>query len=124
MGVFVYGLLSLLRQGLKVDPKNEGYIAELERCQAFIQAEPFLRPDWAGVLATSGVTAALMQDPKFLEKIQAIRANPNLLSSLLNTDQQVQQAFIVLSGLENKMREDQKKDEVKKEIQNVVLLFC
>ncbi len=52
---------------------------------------------------------SVFADPKFVEKIQLIRSNPTLLPSLLNTDSEVQQAYIVLSGMEQKLREDQRK---------------
>lgn len=96
--------------GLKLEPKNEGYMQELQRCRSFQSAAPFLRPDWAAVLAQSPMTNALLGDPKFVEKIQAIRANPMILPMSMS-DKEVEAAFIVLSGLETKMREQQKAEE-------------
>ena len=100
--------------GLKVEPGNAGFMQESARCQAFLFGEPFLRPDWAAVLESSRATAGLMQDPKFVQKIQAVRSNPMSLQGLLNSDMEITQAYIVLSGQEKEMRERQVRDEVKK----------
>jgi tetratricopeptide (TPR) repeat protein len=100
--------------GLKVEPGNAGFMQEAARCQAFVFGEPFLRPDWAAALESSQLTAGLMQDPKFVQKIQAVRANPTTLQSLLNSDMEVTQAYIVLSGQEKEIRERQVRDEAKK----------
>ena len=87
-------------EGLKVEPGNASYKEELARCQAFLFAEPFLKPDWAAQLQSSPMTSALMQDAKFVQKIQSVRANPMALQSLLNSDMEITQAYIVLSGQE------------------------
>lgn len=100
-------------KGLELEPNNEGFAEELERCQTFLQAAPFLRPDWAGVLGTSQLTAPLLNDPAFVAKIQAIRSNPTSLPAML-ADQEIQSAYLVLSGLEQKVREDQRKAEAKR----------
>ena len=100
--------------GLKVDPENESYKQEKERCATFQQAAPFLRPDWAGVLSSNAATTSLMADEKFVQKIQAIRANPALMQSMLQMDQEVMNAYIVLSGLQGKMMEQQRREEERK----------
>jgi stress-induced-phosphoprotein 1 len=115
VALFFLGRYSLAakayEEGLKLEPGNESYKQELTRCTQFVFAEPFLRPDWAGALGSSQMTMRLMDDPKFVEKVQAVRSNPMSLQSLLNTDQEIQQAYIVLSGQEHEMRERQKREE-------------
>jgi hypothetical protein len=55
-----------------------------------------------------------MDDPKFVEKIQSVRSNPASLQTLLNTDQEIQQAYIVLSGQEQAIREKQMREDAKR----------
>lgn len=55
------------------------------------------------------MTSALMDDPKFVAKIQAIRNNPLELRNYLGQDQEIMQAFIVLSGMETMLRQEQMK---------------
>jgi hypothetical protein len=77
-------------------------------------AEPFLRPDWAGLLGASQLTSRMMDDPKFVAKLQAIRSNPASLQSVLATDMEIQQAYIVLSGQEQALREKQMREDAKR----------
>ncbi len=77
-------------------------------------AEPFLRPDWAGALGASQLTNRFMDDPKFVAKIQAVRSNPSSLQGLLASDMEIQQAYIVLSGQEQALREKQMREDAKR----------
>lgn len=61
-------------------------------------ANAFAAPDAFAKLYANPSTAAFMRDPAFVEKLNQIRANPQLMQAHMG-DQRILQALITLMGL-------------------------
>lgn len=125
-GTALYGKGDLLgaseayEEGLKLDPNNAGMKNDLASVERAIQAEAmggggnagadpagglgqmFSDPNLIQKLASNPKTSALLADPSFMQKLQAIRQNPNNTQDLFS-DPRMIQVLGVLMGVDMQM---------------------
>jgi len=110
-GVALQGLgkkkeaMECYKEGLKFDPNNEQFQSEIEQLEEEFMEENdgvaqifgpmiqgFQHPNFNQLLALSPETSSFANDPDFLNKIEQIKKNPNLLSQYI-TDKRVMAAL-------------------------------
>lgn len=97
---------------MKLDPNNQGFKDSLEQAKSSLNkpkdnysdyqqnplANLFNNPANMQKLANNPGTKHLLTDPNFMNKMNMVRQNPNLLTSMMQ-DPQMMQAFSVMLGL-------------------------
>eukprot|EP00002_Diphylleia_rotans_P014396 TRINITY_DN2805_c0_g1_i1.p1 TRINITY_DN2805_c0_g1~~TRINITY_DN2805_c0_g1_i1.p1 ORF type:complete len:569 (+),score=168.32 TRINITY_DN2805_c0_g1_i1:83-1789(+) len=96
--------VQVYKKGLDVEPSNQQLkdsLQEVEQEMKKSMENPFGKlfgPEMWGKLATNPKTAALLQQPDFLEKLRALQANPQLMNMYLQ-DPRMMEALSVLLGI-------------------------
>lgn len=94
--------INTYKEGLKVDPNNADLQKDLKAAEG--KAKEGANPQFNQAYLTAMLklmqhpeTKDLFQDPTFMQKLQAIMANPQLASVYMQQDPRLQKVFDVLS---------------------------
>jgi stress-induced-phosphoprotein 1 len=107
--------IAVYQEGLKVAPGDQNLLSGLEEVQNAKEAasipaggNPFgnlFGPNILSTIATNPKLSKYLAEPDFVQKIQLLQTNPNLLSSLMN-DPRIMEVFSVLLGFNAANAED------------------